>query len=248
MPGTADRWLYPPFPASCPFRVTHKTAVQSPLIKPSAQFSPTGLSDHLHLKACECAFPLGLKIESPLELSDPVRCFEPHGNQVISNTGFESPCLTKGESYRFSPLETPSALCPPQEAGFTLNHTLLSSLGTLMKVECLPASVHHRRASSDFPPLSAASSAADRGKISRFPCKVFPPMLGVSDRARSPRVSRYRRAGCCLPLPAKASAPRSISAISRLNTQPERTPVNASPWPLRTSMHDSEPEWVTARL
>ena len=27
-------------------------------------------------------------------------------NQVISNTGFESPCSTKGESYRFSPLET----------------------------------------------------------------------------------------------------------------------------------------------
>ncbi len=42
-------------------------------------------------------------------------------NQVISNTGFESPCSTKGESFRFSPLETPSALCPPQEAGFTLN-------------------------------------------------------------------------------------------------------------------------------
>jgi len=42
-------------------------------------------------------------------------------NQVISNTGFESPYSTKGESYRFSPLETPSALCPPQEAGFTLN-------------------------------------------------------------------------------------------------------------------------------
>ncbi len=42
-------------------------------------------------------------------------------NQIISNTGFESPCSTKGESFRFSPLETPSALCPPQEAGFTLN-------------------------------------------------------------------------------------------------------------------------------
>jgi hypothetical protein len=40
-------------------------------------------------------------------------------DQVISNTGFESPCWTKGKSCRFSPLETPSALCPPQEAGFT---------------------------------------------------------------------------------------------------------------------------------
>ena len=42
-------------------------------------------------------------------------------NQVTANTGFESPCSTKGESLRFSPLETPSALCPPQKAGFTLN-------------------------------------------------------------------------------------------------------------------------------
>ncbi len=48
-------------------------------------------------------------------------------NQVISNTGFESPCSTKGESYRFSPLDTPSALCPPQEAGFTLNERYLIS-------------------------------------------------------------------------------------------------------------------------
>ncbi len=45
-------------------------------------------------------------------------------NQVISNTGFESPCSTNGESCRFSPLETPSALCPPQEAGFTFNQGL----------------------------------------------------------------------------------------------------------------------------
>ena len=45
-------------------------------------------------------------------------------NQVISNTGFESPCSTKGKSCRFSPLETPLALCPPQEAGFTLNQII----------------------------------------------------------------------------------------------------------------------------
>ncbi len=45
-------------------------------------------------------------------------------NQVISNTGFESPCSTNGESRRFSPLETPSALLPPQEAGFTLNQVI----------------------------------------------------------------------------------------------------------------------------
>ncbi len=50
-------------------------------------------------------------------------------NQVISNTGIQTPCSAQetiygGESYHFSPLETPSALCPPQEAGFTLNLSL----------------------------------------------------------------------------------------------------------------------------
>ena len=45
-------------------------------------------------------------------------------NQFISTTGFESPCSTKGKSCRFSPLETPLALCPPQEAGFTLNQVI----------------------------------------------------------------------------------------------------------------------------
>ncbi len=47
-------------------------------------------------------------------------------NQVISNTGFESPCSAqekiygddlRGVSCRFSPLETPSVLCPRQAAG-----------------------------------------------------------------------------------------------------------------------------------
>ena len=108
----------------------------------------------------------------------------------------------------------------------------------------LPVSVHHRRVSSDFPMRSAAPSAVDKNGISRFPCKVFPSMLGVSDRAKLPHVSRYRRAGCSLPLPTTASAPRSLRAISRLNTQPKRTPVNASPWPLRTTTHDSGPEWI----
>jgi hypothetical protein len=35
-------------------------------------------------------------------------------------------------------------------------------------------------------------------------------------------------------------------SISRLNTWPARTPVNASPAPLQTPMHDSEPVWVAS--
>src|SRR4029453_8865536 len=50
-----------------------------------------------------------------------------------------------------------------------------------------------------------------------------------------------------LPTISTASAPRSGhrlrrgDSISRLNTWPKRTPVNASPAPFRTPVHDSEP-------
>ena len=67
---------------------------------------------------------------------------------------------------------------------------------------------------------SAVPRATDGRGISRFPCGVFPCMHGVSDRAGSQRVSRYRRVECGLPPPPTASAPRSGSWISRLNTRP----------------------------
>ncbi len=51
-------------------------------------------------------------------------------------------------------------------------------------------------------------AAGGRG-TSRFPCEVFPGVLGVSDRAGSSRVSRWRRARCRLPPISTASAPRS---------------------------------------
>jgi len=72
---------------------------------------------------------------------------------------------------------------------------------------------------------------------------VLPGMLGVSDRAGSRGVSRWRRAGCGLPPFLTASAPRSGRpfrggrVISRLNTRPVRSPVNASPPPSRASAH-----------
>src|SRR5207249_3816250 len=53
------------------------------------------------------------------------------------------------------------------------------------------------------------------------------------------RVLRWRRPGCGLPPTPTASASRR-EALSRLNTRPARTPVNAS----RTAAHDSGPVWV----
>ena len=63
--------------------------------------------------------------------------FMQNANQVISNTGFESPCSTKGESYRFSPGgvmdrdptgETPSVMCPRQAEGYPSNEKIILML------------------------------------------------------------------------------------------------------------------------
>ena len=113
----------------------------------------------------------------------------------------------------------------------------------------LPTSVHHRRVSLDFPMRSAFAIAADGRGTSRFPRRVFPYMRGVSDRAGFLGVLPERRLGYCLPLCSTASASRRAHClrngawISRLNTQPARAPVNASPSPLRAMTHDSGPVW-----
>ena len=115
----------------------------------------------------------------------------------------------------------------------------------------LPVTVHHRGTSLDFPMRSVFFSTDSHG-LSRLPLKVLACMLRVSDRARSKSVSRLRRLQSCLPLSSTASAPRSShrlrdgGSISRLHTCPARTPVNASPSPLPTKMHDSEPVWVAS--
>ena len=107
----------------------------------------------------------------------------------------------------------------------------------------LPALVHRRRTSLDFPTRPAAPSAAGEHRTSRFSCEMFPYVHGVSDRAGPGRISRYRCARWSLPLLLATSACRS-KFLSRLNTRPARTPVNASTLSLRGAPHDSGPLWV----
>src|SRR5712664_1735599 len=83
------------------------------------------------------------------------------------------------------------------------------------------------------------------GWLSRFPREVSPYVHGVSDRAGLWCTSRYRCTRCCLPLSPPASASRSES-LTRLNTRPARSPVNASTPLLRAAPHDSGPMWVAS--
>jgi hypothetical protein len=133
--------------------------------------------------------------------------------------------------------------------------TLLNSalLGAHYGSVRLPISVHRRLRSFDRPTRSANPVIAEADGISRFPNKVHPYMRGVFDRAGSQGVLPERRARFCLPPFSTASArrsnpPRGGAWISQLNTQPIRSPVNASPSPLRTPMHDSGPMWLPRPL
>src|SRR5207245_4052044 len=107
----------------------------------------------------------------------------------------------------------------------------------------LPVFVHHRRASLDFPMRPQTYSVWGERGISRFPREVLPYVHGVCDRAGLRCTSRYRCTGWGLPLSPTASASRR-KVLTRLNTRPARSLVNASTPPSRAAPHDSGPMWV----
>src|SRR6266404_291589 len=109
----------------------------------------------------------------------------------------------------------------------------------------LPRSVRHRRTSLDFPMRPKATAALGEPGISRFPREVSAYVHGVSDRTGLWHTSRYRCTRWGLPLLLTASASRS-DFLTRLNTRPVRSPVNASTPPLRAAPHDSGPMWVAS--
>src|SRR6266481_6124617 len=109
----------------------------------------------------------------------------------------------------------------------------------------LPRSVRHRRTSLDFPMRPEATAAPGGHGISRFPREVSAYVHGVCDRAGLWHTSRYRCTRWSLPHLLTASASRS-NCLSRLNTRPARSPVNASTPPSRAAPHDSGPMWVAS--
>ena len=78
---------------------------------------------------------------------------------------------------------------------------------------------------------------------SRLPCMS----LGVRAQGLGPRGGGTALAlTICSVLPSvpyDAVGPPNSIFLSRLNTQPTRCPVNASPLPSRTATHDSGPTW-----
>jgi hypothetical protein len=112
----------------------------------------------------------------------------------------------------------------------------------------LPRSVRHRRTSLDFPMRPRATASLGELEISRFPNEVPPYVPGVSGRAGLQSItSRYRCIGWVLPLLLTASASRS-ERLTRLNTRPARSLVNASTPPWRAALHDAGPMWVATPL
>ena len=191
--------------------------------------------------------PLQREVRCPqtLDVVDVVqeRC-EPHRLVPLRNftyplqrTGRACPALGPGRVLLARvPFGQPPSLHPLRRRSPSVVRRLRRYYGAVR----LPVVVHHRRASLDFPARPLTPSVRGDHGPSRFSREVCPSMPGVSDRAELQRVSRWRRTGYGLPLLLTASALRS--GLSRLNTRPARTPVNAS----RTAAHDSGPVRVAS--
>jgi hypothetical protein len=140
------------------------------------------------------------------------------------------------------PLGQPPSLHPLR----SLSQGLVQRLPRYYETVRLPAPAYHRRVSSDFPMQSVNST--DRDGISRLPFKVFPHMHGVSDHAGLNASRAIDAPSIAFRHPDGVGVPEdrslAMNLISWLNTQPMRTPVNASLSPLRVTTHDSEPVWI----
>src|SRR5712692_1082954 len=153
----------------------------------------------------------------------------------VSATGRSSPAQSPGHTARTRiPLDQPPSL---HLLRADRRRQVVRRLRQYYAAVRLPATVHHRRTSLDFTMRPRHVGLGSR-RISRFSRRLLPCMLGVSDLAGYQRSSPRRNIGCRLPLSPTGSAPRTKS-ISRLNTQPALSPVNASPPLLRAPPHDS---------
>ena len=162
----------------------------------------------------------------------------------VSATSRPCPALSPGHAARIRiPLDQPPSL---HLLRADHRRQVVRRLRRYYAAVRLPAAVHHRRTSLDFTMRPTPHFVGGR-RISRFSRKLLPYMLGVSDLAGYHRASPLRLDDCGLPLLLTGSASRT-KFISRLNTLPARSPVNASTSPLRALPHDSGPSWLAKPL
>ena len=163
-----------------------------------------------------------------------------HGS---GQAGFPHPALALGEDAHAAQGVGMTDGRRRQPASEEAPHAVPEEAAGLAAPRQRATSVRHRRTSLDFPTRPKATAALGGLGISRFPCEVSAYVHGVSDRAGLWHASRYRRTRWGLPLLLTASASRR-KFLTRLNTRPARSPVNASTPPLRVTPHDSGPMWV----
>src|SRR5215212_7193478 len=162
----------------------------------------------------------------------------------VSATGRSNPVLSPERAARSCiAFDQPPSLHPFRADP---KHQFVHRLRWYYAAVRLPASVHHRRTSLDFSMRSQPVGWEER-RISRFSRKLLPCMPGVLDRAGYHWASPWRPTGCCLP-PASTESASRVRLLSRLNTLPALSPVNASPSPLRAPPHDSGSLWLARPL
>ena len=132
----------------------------------------------------------------------------------------------------------PPPLAPPAPTSVARRRSPASQLlwrGLTSHARASPASAHH------LPDADQGATALARREISRFPGKERTHMLGSTTAPGRPG-ARDDAPGH-VAFRSKHSVGDPGVVFSRLNTQPMRTPVNASPTPSRGPTHDSGTVW-----
>ncbi len=166
----------------------------------------------------------------------------------MTRASFSWRCVWRSDRFRFACVQRPlEKRCSLPRIDRRCGPVGRSQGQSCWMVHRFPRSVRHRRTSLDFPTLPTATAAVGRVGISRLPRDVSAYVHGVFDRAGLWHTSRYRCTRCGLPLSSTASASQR-KILTRLNTRPARSPVNASTLPLQAAPHDSGPMWVADPL
>jgi hypothetical protein len=132
----------------------------------------------------------------------------------------------------------PPPFAPPTPAPVARRRSPASQLlwrGLTSHARASPASAHH------LPDADQGATALARREISRFPHKELTHMLGSTTAPGRPGARDDAPVHVAFRSMHSVGVPGVL--FSRLNTQPMRTPVNASPSPSRGPTHDSGTVW-----